>query len=495
MAKLTAPLRWLWDKMRTLRRIAKVAAIVLVCLVVVYAVARGFLFAWYNAKVKGELARLEAAGGSQDIRRFIPQARGVGIAPDMINAAGMLYREPGHVEVIPVRRTTGDEWERAAAAEKAWNQYKQWPGFDLHRVRPVEPAEWDASWLALLEEHLTRNATGLSLAREGARIGEGAFLVIWDLEYEADVQHLARVRKCARLLSADAIMHAAKGDVDAAAEDVRLILRLERLIENEPSLISKLVTYACDGAGCWTLQGMLEFGAPSRESLKRILDELEGREKSYDLTNAFLMETAVGLNTFDRVRMDPEYLFYLGTSRSRSYGAFLRERGRFSRYLARLAFKLFWIEPSDRYHYLDTMNTYIEASKKGFPDALDAPPPVVRFRDWRDAPFELMTSLLTPALARVIPQDANATTYVRLARTIIALTMYKMDHGDYPDSLSALVPDYLPQIDADPYDGKPIRYKKRDSGCVVYSVGANRTDDGGVYADQWGKNGDITWER
>jgi hypothetical protein len=34
-------------------------------------------------------------------------------------------------------------------------------------------------------------------------------------------------------------------------------------------------------------------------------------------------------------------------------------------------------------------------------------------------------------------------------------------------------------VPLDPWDGKPLRYKKLDKGYVIYSVGSDRKDDGG----------------
>jgi len=45
--------------------------------------------------------------------------------------------------------------------------------------------------------------------------------------------------------------------------------------------------------------------------------------------------------------------------------------------------------------------------------------------------------------------------------------------------LSDLVPIYLPQAPQDPFDGRPLRYRRLEPGFVVYSVGPARTDDGG----------------
>jgi hypothetical protein len=68
---------------------------------------------------------------------------------------------------------------------------------------------------------------------------------------------------------------------------------------------------------------------------------------------------------------------------------------------------------------------------------------------------------------------------LRSADVMLALERYRMAHGRWPETLADLVPDYLPKIPLDPYDAAPLRYRKLDDGCVVYSIGADRRDQGG----------------
>ena len=60
------------------------------------------------------------------------------------------------------------------------------------------------------------------------------------------------------------------------------------------------------------------------------------------------------------------------------------------------------------------------------------------------------------------------------------------------------MPQYLPRIDTDPFDGKPLKYKPRGDGYVLYSVGQNQLDDGGTAGGMTTHgvtaNGDIVWE-
>ncbi|MND07355.1 hypothetical protein D3C83_292660 [compost metagenome] len=46
-----------------------------------------------------------------------------------------------------------------------------------------------------------------------------------------------------------------------------------------------------------------------------------------------------------------------------------------------------------------------------------------------------------------------------------------------------LVPDYVPEIPTDPYDGQPMRYRSGENYFVFYSVGRGLADDGGDRRD------------
>ena len=60
---------------------------------------------------------------------------------------------------------------------------------------------------------------------------------------------------------------------------------------------------------------------------------------------------------------------------------------------------------------------------------------------------------------------------------LFALKAYKEEKGHLPDSLSELVPKYLPKVPIDPFDGKPLRYSKEKG--IIYCVGKDLKDSGG----------------
>ena len=57
--------------------------------------------------------------------------------------------------------------------------------------------------------------------------------------------------------------------------------------------------------------------------------------------------------------------------------------------------------------------------------------------------------------------------------------------GNLPETLQALVPDYLPAVPRDPFDGQPFRYSTERR--IIYSVGEDLTDDGGTRGYEQGR--------
>jgi hypothetical protein len=76
--------------------------------------------------------------------------------------------------------------------------------------------------------------------------------------------------------------------------------------------------------------------------------------------------------------------------------------------------------------------------------------------------------------------------HARLRASIAALAVegWRIAHGAWPESLDVLVPEMLAAVPGDPYSGKPLGYRRRDDGFVVYSVGPDGKDDGGVTRDE-----------
>ncbi len=91
---------------------------------------------------------------------------------------------------------------------------------------------------------------------------------------------------------------------------------------------------------------------------------------------------------------------------------------------------------------------------------------------------------------RLLPAQAEYKALLDTSRLGLALEIYRIEHGDYPDTLADLVPEIIPELPLDPLTGDDYIYRQEDEGFVVYSVGRNGTDDGGLHSPP---DKDIVW--
>jgi hypothetical protein len=130
---------------------------------------------------------------------------------------------------------------------------------------------------------------------------------------------------------------------------------------------------------------------------------------------------------------------------------------------------------------------WLEDRYARYVEELDKPVSESRFRELAkqsEADMEVrhdrLAELLMPDFDRAV--DRRAETLVDLAadETIACLEVYKKENGSYPASLETLVPSYMPEVPLDPWTGKPLIYRLTPERYMLYAVGPNGLDDGGV---------------
>lgn len=75
---------------------------------------------------------------------------------------------------------------------------------------------------------------------------------------------------------------------------------------------------------------------------------------------------------------------------------------------------------------------------------------------------------------------------MRLLRTELAIQAFRATMGRLPNSLDEIVPEYIAEIPIDPMSpmGAALQYRDVDDGYLLYSVGYNGIDDGGVAPEE-----------
>jgi len=87
---------------------------------------------------------------------------------------------------------------------------------------------------------------------------------------------------------------------------------------------------------------------------------------------------------------------------------------------------------------------------------------------------------LMPAISKELALSDSAVAERDLSRLDLLLVAYRAEHGQYPKSIQALVPNYLDHLPIDPLSNKPYVYQLHGSTGRLYSIGANERDDGGI---------------
>jgi len=120
-----------------------------------------------------------------------------------------------------------------------------------------------------------------------------------------------------------------------------------------------------------------------------------------------------------------------------------------------------------------------------------------RWRPWNFFAFMLMP---LPSLTNAERKFAYAQSAVDMARIGCALERYRLAHGEYPESLAPLAPQFIEHVPHDVIGGEPLKYHRTDDGqFVLYSIGWNEKDDGGVVGYRNGSktpdiaSGDWVW--
>lgn len=86
--------------------------------------------------------------------------------------------------------------------------------------------------------------------------------------------------------------------------------------------------------------------------------------------------------------------------------------------------------------------------------------------------------MTTPAIDGVLRQKSAEHLQVQTTATLLAMKAYQSKNGRLPAELKELVPQFLPALPMDDFDGKNLRYAPEKK--LLYSVSTNGKDDGGT---------------
>jgi len=283
---------------------------------------------------------------------------------------------------------------------------------------------------------------------------------------------LAELKRCSQLLQLRAVAELADGQSAKALDDVKLLLFLNNSLHDSPFLISPLVRIAIVGIG---IQPIWEGLAEHRWSDAQ-LSELESELAKTDFLAdyGFIMrgERAFSIKSFENLRHTREMISSTGgTNGPITNNLTLMPSAYFyQNELAIARMQQQWILP-----LVDTNTRVIS------PAALQRANDAVNAEMKRYSPYKAQALKLLPAIRATVRKIASIQASIDLARVACALERYRLAHGQYPETLDALAPQFTEKVPHDIINGQPLHYRRTDDGkFVLYSVGWNDKDDGGT---------------
>jgi len=88
---------------------------------------------------------------------------------------------------------------------------------------------------------------------------------------------------------------------------------------------------------------------------------------------------------------------------------------------------------------------------------------------------------MRPAKVRAEERIRRIKATVRLLAAELSIRCYQQEKGHPPARLDELVPKFLKAVPQDPFTGKPLIYRPQETDWLLYSVGPDRVDNGGLH--------------
>ncbi len=349
---------------------------------------------------------------------------------------------------------------------------------ELPTNQPPTRAESAAAVLAALSE----SDAIIALLREASQRPYARFELAYDVKDPAAIllPHLAPVKRIAQVAALRSAAELGVGRTDDAFRDVMLFFPLADSLRDDPLLISHLVRIAILAIALQPLEaGMDQWSDSQLASLQQRLQRID---LCRDMRHSFEAEAFfLGAREID----------YMCSSRSALKNLGMLSDSRAPSYVVLLAAPAGWFD-FERVNYLRTVEAHllpvIDVEQRQVPpksslqlqqemQKLTASPGRTVFR------HQLFAACMLSGMTKAAQRAAFTQTGLDAATVACALRRYRLAQGQFPPTLDALVPQFMAQLPHDIINGQPLHYRRTDSDhFVLYSVGWNEKDDGGVVA-------------
>jgi len=306
--------------------------------------------------------------------------------------------------------------------------------------------------------------------------------------------HLLLLKNLCLVLKYRASAELALGQTEQAFNDLKLSFYLIDSIKNEPFRISQLVRIASFNL----ILPVVQEALVKQQGSESQLNDLQASIERFDFTVAFELamrgERIAANLSIEQLRHEREQVAVKDDVKT-LFIAMIAPRGWY--YQNIIAY--------DRFFQEAIFPVFDSAARKVYPQRVAEGEVVLESAFKKSTPYNVLAGFLarmsSSDLSRTPVKFALAQSLVDQATVACALERYRLVNGHFPDKLESLVPRFMEKPPHDIVNGQPLRYRHTAEGqFILYSVGWNERDDGGVIAMTTGKTphqditqGDWTW--
>lgn len=460
---------------------------------------------WQNFKQQHE-----ATGEKLDIASFVPPAvpddQNFAMTPIVASSYAFMLDKNGHKLKVH-NNSISNRLAMHLDSGSGWNAPTgDWAVGTVTDLRPLQAYYQQGNILTNTPGPITTNenanaqsaATDVLLAlkrfdsdieelRQAAALPHSRFPLQYDSDDPAQIllPHLGSLRIASTTLQLRATAELQLGQSEKAAADVQLILRLAEASRNEPFLISHVVRILIVNTARQPIYEGLAKHQWSDAQLAALDSQLAQLDFLADYQYVMRSEAVFVARMIDNVQRTHQLDWYLNTFNAASppaqkiiHGAcVIAPVGWFQE--NKLSFSKFYLD--DCLPLVDMQHRTVS------PVAVDA----AETKLWNDLhpprPYNVLQGLFLLPTGKFmgdkyVPTErfVYAQVCLDLTRVAIALERYRLAHGQYPGTLDALAPQFLAKVPHDIIGGGNLKYRSTGQNFILYSIGWNGKDDGGL---------------
>jgi hypothetical protein len=316
--------------------------------------------------------------------------------------------------------------------------------------------------------------------------------------FEGPIPNFVRLRTVAQMLSQRAQCYLLLGQPEAAWHELALVHDLCRMLNGKPAsdcptLVSAMIDVAITGLYTGIVQDGLRLRAWREPELAAIQKQLADIQLLPLVRASFNAERAATCRTFESyTRGELKKLFSFGD-----------ERHSLLDNLKDPMFLLITFAPRGWMYQNMCVGAPLEQmiieafdvpNNQVLPGKFETINNVVGAASKHRSPYNFLAATALPNFAKAAQTTARNQTLANEAYLACGLERYRLAHGQYPDTLEALVPQFADKLPHDIVGGQPLNYHRTgDNQFVLYSVGWNEKDDGGIPGKAT-TEGDWVWQ-